>query len=276
MDLASLLQLLRRQWVIVGLIMLVSGTSAYLTWTGASPSYRANATLSVLPPLVNVEGVPRNPYLEIASASNADLAQRLSIQLNGTTWRRQLTDEGHSPDYLVDHGDGTSPVLRANVETSERALAVSTLDAVIVGLGEELDSQQERFDINQPAKFTIDVLDQSNGAVRIYGNRTRLTGAVVVLGLIASVVGAQLLDNFQKRGKKEARPAPATRAERATNGRSAVREANGSPAGKTDEQGIWIPSPNVRGVRGGPRPQNPAQAQPTAVSTQAPRQQPHN
>ena len=123
MDLAGLLGLLRRQWILVGVIMLVAASSAFLTWSNAAPSFRSSATMSVLPPRVNVEGVPRNPYLEIASASNADIAQRLSIQLNGTDWRSRLTADGFSPDYLVDHGDATSPVLRVNIETAEPQLS---------------------------------------------------------------------------------------------------------------------------------------------------------
>jgi hypothetical protein len=229
------------------MIMLVALTSAFLTWERAAPAFRSSATLSVLPPRVNVEGVPRNPYLDIASASNADIAQRLSIQVNGTEWRSRLTDQGFSPDYLIDHGDATSPILRITIETPNPELSEATLTAVVGAVEEELAEQQERFDINQRSRFTIDTLDRSPGSVRVFGNRTRLTGAILVLGGIAAVIAAQALDNFQRRRRGE-RPTPNMRSADSGGRQGFPNGQNGFNGGNSqDRSGLWVPRPNVEG-----------------------------
>lgn len=254
MDLAGLLRLLRRQWVLVSVIMLIAGSSAFLTWDRATPSFRANATMSVLPPRVNVEGVERNPFLEIASASNADIAQQLSIQLNGTDWRSRLNDEGFSPEYLVDHGDATTPVLRISIETGNRQLSIDTLEAVMDGLAEQLAAQQERFDVNGPSRFTIQTLDQTPGAVQVFGNRTRLTGAILVLGVIAAVIAAQALDNFQRSRRGEQHPAPAVASTHLASPMPSVPAPAPAPARSpvpvsaqqnAETPGIWVPRPII-------------------------------
>lgn len=197
MDLSSLLRLLGRQWFVVLTALLIAASSAYGAWVTADPTYTSDATVSVLPPRVNIEGEERNPYLDLSAKSNADFAQRLAIQMNGSGWRRSIRSQGLAPDYLVDIGDGTSPNMRVDVESDNADQADATLEAVIVGMGDELDSQQDRFATPDAEKFTLDVLDRSNRARQVFGNRTRLTIAVLVLGLGAAIAVAILADNLE-------------------------------------------------------------------------------
>jgi hypothetical protein len=244
-DLNALLRLLGRQWFVVLTALLIAASSAYGAWVTADPTYQSTATVSVLPALTDPEGQAQNPYDALGNRSTAEIAQRLTIQLNGTEWRRSIRSQGLSPEYLVDNGDGTSGILRVTVETDNPEQAQATLDAVVAGMGDELANQQGRFELPEDRRYTLDVLTASTAARQLFGNRTRLTVSVLLLGVGAAVAVALLADNLERTLRDRARArsgAGTTRAPSAAEaGPDRVAEPNGR-VGLGDEPQDPVPS----------------------------------
>ena len=198
MDLATLVRVLLRQWFVVLTALVIAASAAFGAWVTADADYRANASVMVLPPQLDAEGQPQNPYDEIAAPNNADLAQLLAIKLNGPQYRRAMRDRGLSGNYLVDNGDATTPILTISVETQTAAEAAETLDALVQAVGDELLALQSRFVEEGGSLYTVDVLDRTPQPTRRYGDRTRLTLSVLVLGLGAAIAVAVLADNVER------------------------------------------------------------------------------
>jgi hypothetical protein len=249
-DLNALLRLLGRQWFVVLTALLIAASSAYGAWVTADPTYQSNATVSVLPALTDPDGQPQNPYDALGDRATAEIAQRLTIQLNGTEWRRSIRSQGLSPEYLVDNGDGTSGILRVTVETDNPEQAQATLDAVVAGMGEELANQQGRFELPEERRYTLDVLTASTAARQLFGNRTRLTVSVLLLGVGAAIAVALLADNLERtlRDRARARSAASTTDATEITGREGGEgseqfgEANGRVGAAAEEPQQSVPS----------------------------------
>jgi hypothetical protein len=231
-DLNALLRLLGRQWFVVLTALLIAASSAYGAWVTADPTYQSTATVSVLPALTDPEGQPQNPYDALGNRSTAEIAQRLTIQLNGTEWRRSIRSQGLSPEYLVDNGDGTSGILRVTVETANPEQAQATLDAVVAGMGDELANQQGRFELPEERRYTLDVLTASTAARQLFGNRTRLTVSVLLLGVGAAVAVALLADNLERTLRDRARARSAARTTLAPSQAAAAPDHVAEPNGR--------------------------------------------
>lgn len=263
MDLNALLRLLGRQWFVVLTALLIAASSAYGAWVTADPTYQSNAVMSVLPALTDTEGQPQNPYDALGDRATAEIAQRLTIQLNGAEWRRSIRSQGLSPDYLIDNGDGTSGILRVTVETDDPEQAQATLDAVVAGMGEELANQQGRFELPAERRYTLDVLTASTGAQQLFGNRTRLTVSVLLLGVGAAVAVALLADNLERTLRDRGRARTAARTTRAPDAAGGwdpdqAGEANGR-VGAGDEQ-HEEPMPSIFDHESDDVPREPADA----------------
>jgi hypothetical protein len=203
--------------------------------------------VSVLPALTNTEGQPQNPYDALGDRSTAEIAQRLTIQMNGTEWRRSIRSQGLSPGYLVDNGDGTSGILRIDVETDNPEQAQATLDAVVAGMGEELANQQGRFELPAERRYTLDVLTASTAARQLFGNRTRLTVSVLLLGVGAAIAVALLADNLERTLRERARTRSTARTTHAPEtpgepGSEQAGETNGRVGSGGDEPRQPVPS----------------------------------
>jgi hypothetical protein len=248
-DLNALLRLLGRQWFVVLTALLIAASSAYGAWVTADPTYQSSAVVSVLPALTSPEGQAQNPYDALGNRSTAEIAQRLTIQLNGTEWRRSIRSQGLSPEYLVDNGDGTSGILRVTVETDDPEQAQATLDAVVAGMGEELANQQGRFELPAERRYTLDVLTASTAARQLFGNRTRLTVSVLLLGVGAAIAVALLADNLERTLRERGRAKTATQTTRAPETPAGAgpdpHDQAGEPNGRVgppDEPRVPVPS----------------------------------
>jgi len=198
LDLATLIRVLLRQWFVVLTALVIAASAAFGAWVTADADYRTNASVMVLPPQLDSEGQPQNPYDQIAAPNNADLAQLLAIKLNGPQYRRAMGERGLSTNYLVDNGDATTPILTISVETQTAAQATQTLDALVLAVGDELQALQSRFVDAGGSLYTVDVLDRTPQPTRRYGDRTRLTLSVLILGVGAAIAVAVLADNVER------------------------------------------------------------------------------
>jgi capsular polysaccharide biosynthesis protein len=246
-DLNALLRLLGRQWFVVLTALLIAASSAYGAWVTADPTYQSTAVVSVLPALTSPEGQQQNPYDALGNRSTAEIANRLTIQMNGTEWRRSIRSQGLSAKYLVDNGDGTSGILRTTVETDNPEQAQATLDAVVAGMGDELANQQGRFELPADRRYTLDVLTASTEARQLFGNRTRLTVSVLLLGVGAAIAVALLADNLERTLRDRVRTGTAARTTRAPTapdgaGPEQMGEANGRVRSGEEEPQEPVPS----------------------------------
>jgi Chain length determinant protein len=198
LDLATLFRVLLRQWFVVLTALLIAGSAAFGAWMTADADYRADATVTVLPPQNDVDGQPQNPYDQISAKSNADLARLLALKLNGGQYRSVIGDQGLSTNYLVDNGDSTTPILRISVDTAVAEEAQETIDALVQAVGDELYNLQNRFVQDDGALYTVDVIDRTPRPVQRFGDRTRLTLSVLILGIGAAIAVAVFADNIER------------------------------------------------------------------------------
>ncbi|MDG2112872.1 MAG: hypothetical protein P8N02_09705, partial [Actinomycetota bacterium] len=197
MNLNTLLRVVLHHKIVVSALIVITISTAWGFWVSVLPSYKTEATVWVIPPDRTVDGDSTNPLTGLAAQSNDIVARALALSVNSPEWRGPLVDQGYAPDYLVDDGDGSSPLLSILVTADDQDVALVTRDAVIEAIQQELVNTQQELGV--PAEDRYVVLPVTVLPARVqYGSRDRLVASTVLLGLLAAVAVALLLDAFER------------------------------------------------------------------------------
>ncbi|GEM_PF-5389836 len=197
MNLNTLIQVLMRHRIVVSALVVITISTAWGFWVSVLPTYKSEAVVWVIPPSKDNLGNETNPFLGISAKSNDLVAKALALSVNSPEWREPLVEQGYANDYLVDDGDGDSPLLSVIVEADDRDLSLATRDAVLSSLEQELEAMQTEADAPPEDRFTVNQITVLPARVQ-YGTRDRLVASTVLLGLLAAVAFALLLDAFER------------------------------------------------------------------------------
>jgi hypothetical protein len=197
MNLNTLLRVVLRHRIVVSAVIVITISTAWGFWVSVLPTYKTEATVWVIPPSRAADGTDVNPLEGIAAKANDLVARALALSVNSPEWRRPLVEQGYSGDYIIDDGDGDSPFLGVIVEAEDRELALATRDALVEALNSELTQTQDALDVSVEDRIVLDTVTLDPARVE-YGSRDRLVASTVLLGLLAAVAFALLLDAFER------------------------------------------------------------------------------
>lgn len=197
MNLNTLLRVLLRHRIVVSAVIVITISTAWGFWVSVLPTYKADAHVWVIPPSRSTDGIEVNPLQGISARSNDIVARAIALSVNSAEWRRPLVAQGYSADYLVDDGDGASPILAITVTADDRDLAIASRDRVVQVISEELAQTQDELNVSQEDRFVSRIITLLPARAQ-YGSRDRLVASTVLLGLLAAVAFALLLDAFER------------------------------------------------------------------------------
>jgi hypothetical protein len=208
-----------RAITVVGVIVTV--LAAMAIGLSMKPSYEARSSVVLLAPPVlpgadNQERIKANPFNEFGT-SHGVVASALQDIMESSRTARQLERRGLDGTYAVTiDPTGGGAILETRVEANTADSALSGLDTLTGEMRKELESRQREAGAPLDSFFTLDVLTPPREAAQLNGSRLRAGGAVLVIGLVATVLAVGAADVLARRRRREADSAAAQLAWRAS------------------------------------------------------------
>lgn len=200
MDLLDILRVLRRRWVVaavaaaVGVALLIAATSV------VEPDWDGRAEIILQGPfeetriddLGQEQIITKNPLLSDGAGSLA--VQILWVRVTSQEVKTTFAEAGLSTNYQFDFALNR-PFMSVFVTDSDPSVVEATLDQIIEFFNFELDSRQDRVNIDPAARVELEVLAETEIAANLT-TRRRAQGAIVVLALIGAVIAATVADTL--------------------------------------------------------------------------------
>lgn len=211
MDLWQTLRAVLRRWYVFVPLVALTVIAAVVVRSGVQPGYTVGATAIVLPPssarVPTSEGVeiqPVNPLLNF-NASTQVAARALTILASGPEFQQRVSQGRPLAAYSVS-APPREPILSVQTESRDRALALSSAQAVLDGLQAELDRQQQ---VDSPEqRITVQTLAQP-GLVSVDRSRLRAFVVTLAVGLLVSLAVSIAVDGALSRRSRTPRRLPA-------------------------------------------------------------------
>lgn len=194
-------RVLRRRWhaVLVGLLVTLGlGVAAALL---VPPKYELRATMVLVPPKSPLNG-GNNPFLSLGGLHDA--ADVLSRAMIDGAVHDSLVKEGADPDYIV-QTDPTSagPLILVIADGATPQAANHTLNVILDRLPVELTELQRSATVSASSLIDITEVSRDQAAKTMRKSQIRATVAAVGAGLVVTLFGTGLLDNFLRRRRSE-------------------------------------------------------------------------
>ncbi len=204
MFLTDLKSSLLRRWyfVIAGLLITVglALTAFYLI----PPKYEIRASVVLLPPPTTV-GSNGNPYMLLGGLNQA--VDVLTHSLNSDASQRPILAAHVGASFAANPDPTTSgPIVSIAVDGESTESAISTMDAVMRAVPEELTRLQEQLSVSKQSRISVMTISLDQEPVPLTKTRTRGVLAVVAVGLAATVLICGLLDGLmltRRRGREK-------------------------------------------------------------------------
>lgn len=200
---------LLRRWPVVVVGLLLSVALSAWVFMRAAPVYQSTAQVLLLPPSVLVslpngeQEVRSNPYLELGY-SVAATAEVMATVVGADEVRDRLSAEGASADYVIAPAAPGSSVMLIDARDESPTVATTTSTAVLTELEQQLQDRQVMSGA-APSRFvTVSVVESPTPAQQQLGSRLRMTGAVFLLGVVATVLSAYIIDALRRRRPRHA------------------------------------------------------------------------
>lgn len=226
MELSAVWGALVRRWYLVILALGVTVAAVLMTMARVGPSYTAQGTLLLFPPVGTVRGGERvqgNPYL---SLDGLDPARDILIRAMTSSTSRQKLETSH-PGVGFDMYADTSvsgPIIVVDVTGSSEKDTIDALKALFDTVPRRLASLQSNLGIKRGQYITVQTLTIDRSAQVVTKGQVR---AGIVAGggvLVGSLLCIGLLDGLvlsRRRGvrRERGRDAPATEGDVGKTGR---------------------------------------------------------
>ena len=198
---------LLRRWPVVAVGLFISVVLAGWVFVRAAPVYQSTAQVLLLPPSVLVplpngeQEVRSNPYLEL-NYSVAATAEVMATVVGADEVRSRLRASGAAGDYVIAQGSPGSAVMLIDARSESPTMATATATAVLTELQQQLQDRQAMSGA-APSRFvTVSVVEAPTPAQQQLGSRIRMAGAVLLLGIVATVLTAFALEALGRRGSR--------------------------------------------------------------------------
>ncbi|GEM_PF-6462534 len=190
--------MVRRQWIAVLAVLVISTASGALMIATTPTSYESGAVIAVLPS--STGKTDENPYFTSPEALS-ELAS-LTIQVMDSPQKRQDLQNDGIADYTLDNEGSSSSRSAAIFITApgeSPQIAAANTTAVVAATSAELNQIQELSAINQPARASIYTVVQPEPGTPNTGDRYKSGVAVALVVFIAGMVVVALIDSAQRK-----------------------------------------------------------------------------
>ena len=233
-------QRVMRRWRLGLLGILGTVGLCFAVMNVVGPTYTANAYILLTPP--PVEASP-NPYLTLGGIQ--PLTDVVARAMASDTTLAQMRQSGLSGSYTVARDISTNgPVLGVKTTATSAAAALKDLSLVVSMAGPELDQLQAAQSVPTKARVTPRVVSQDTVASASHKSQIRALVVGAVAGLLATGLGACLLDVLLLRRRDRAD----ARARAAVSSEPMAAESAADPTGPLDrdETSAQVRAPNGR------------------------------
>jgi hypothetical protein len=208
MALDELRRLIVRRWYLVVAAVLIAAVGGVAGYLATPPKFEAKATMLLLPSPASSGGAqPINPYLALGGGLTMT-ADVLALEVTDTPVVQSLFKEGYRAAYTVTPDTTVgAPVLAVTATDSDRAMAASTLNAVMRTIGQRLHQDQVAAKAPKNSYVSVHTLVQSPQPTALVKGpiRTGIMGAL--LGLLLGLVPLAVVE---MRARRRAGTQPAT------------------------------------------------------------------
>ncbi|MET0929951.1 MAG: hypothetical protein ABWX74_10545 [Aeromicrobium sp.] len=188
MYLRDLADSLLRRWILVVVLLAMTGGTCFAVSKAITPTYETNASVVLVPPK-NVIQPKANRFLELSSLTQA--ADVLARSLNGDTTHEQVdATVGEGSYEVTDDVTTSAPVLLIMAKAPTASEADALIDAVLAQAPASLSALQESLSIARDAEITAIPVERD---VEPTLNRKTQMRAVVALGVLMLGGGAMLI-----------------------------------------------------------------------------------
>jgi hypothetical protein len=200
-DFGALFQVLRRQWIVLGLALVLTAGCTYAMAKDGPNEYQSIVQMTMLngPKINATAGIDGNPYL--------GYNQTLSIDVDLLT--RNLT----SPDALGDlkalgvtgsvtaeiAPNATGPFMELEVTGKTRAQAAQEMNVLVTFSEQRWQQLQQQANAPADSIVTLQLIAAPGVPTLAKKQKFELTGGVAILGLILSLLLAAAVDAVRRR-----------------------------------------------------------------------------
>ena len=195
---ARLAQVVRRQWLIVVLGVVLTGAAGAGVTLIQPPTYDVTATALLLPPRLNLEGQETNPYLQLGGLTTA--VDVLARALNDPQIHDKIVMDSTQGDYEVERDQLTAaPLLNVTAESATPARAQQIRDQVLDAAPQALQQLQANVGVPTKSRLTLETLISDGAPELNYKSLVRSVIVVVGAGLALTILLSGAVDAWRAR-----------------------------------------------------------------------------
>lgn len=201
MDFLDVLRVLRRQWIVLLLGVILTGTGVVYA-LGTKTQYQASAEyLVLLPPAATGQRNPTNPYINLPQGLGF-AASLIASEINTHEVAESLEDRGFTSDYTVALGPADGPALHLNVTGTDPTNVVKTRDEIIRLLDARLNAMQDIPGIPDSQLMYSQTKAADSEAVAVPGAKIKALVLVAAVGGVFTLLLALIMDGLRRARKK--------------------------------------------------------------------------
>jgi hypothetical protein len=207
-DLWTALFTVFRRWYVSLPIAVLAVVGMVVIGGRIAQEYEAHASVVLVPPPAKViGGIERRPDNPLDAKTAATATAK---QIDSTSTQRRFEDDGLSPDFEVNL-DSDTAIIEYLITAKTADQALETAQRLIDETKGNLARIQQIAGAQDDALITLNTVDISDEAEPIKGDKLRVQATVLLLGLVAAVSAAFIVESFQTRRRGGGRTAmPAT------------------------------------------------------------------
>jgi hypothetical protein len=197
MDFERLLAVLGRHWRAVLVVLVVTAGAVMLVPSRVAPDYEVSGSAIVLSPAAVQDGTDTetllNPWARVSMAETGAAAALVQV-LNSEQVAEVVLADREVTSYTVTGNPANGAIVDIAVVGRSEASALMGFDAVLDRLHSELGTQQEVTGAPADTWMVANPLTRPTRAAEEPGSQTRAMVAVALLGAVAAIGVAIVLD----------------------------------------------------------------------------------
>lgn len=198
MTVRELLAVVRRRWVLVGVLLALTATASLLVALSVPLTYQATARLILEPPAGSGSSdAPKNPLLGVGG-SQIVVADVVAQVVNDDEVRRRLVADG-AGQYTVGRGSDLAALLDIRARSEDPRQALLTVSLVSAAVADELETQQRLAGASPATFITTRILLRDPKPSPLHDARERAAVAVLGLGTVLSLTAVSVGDSLALR-----------------------------------------------------------------------------
>ena len=202
MDFRRLFAAVKRFWLVVLGILVLTVLAVALVPSNISPDFEARGTALILSPSTventdTGEEIGINPWSRFGASGEGVAATAMIEVLESKAFEQEVMADDAVKEFTVTpNPGGNGAILDISVLASEASSALDGFDLIVDRLVQELDTRQEAAGAPVETRLKAEVLTKPAKATELRGSQTRAMLAIAVLGVIAAVAAAAALDTI--------------------------------------------------------------------------------